>query len=201
MKALLLIASLLPLSAGAGEFTDLLMAPGLFAHAPDGPVLAYVLDREVPEGGPVPAIDDGRLRVAAAAGTHGRQLVVSREDDGKVTPIAEFPASGPNPALLYFLESTARAMAETTGGSPFYIRNRMREALAAADLGAATTPRQVVVRPFTGDPNRAKMGDFADLGLTFRFDPAAPARILELSADTAAARGGYHDRLVLIAED
>ena len=53
MKALLLIASLLPLSAGAGEFTDLLMAPGLFAHAPDGPVLAYVLDREVPEGGPL----------------------------------------------------------------------------------------------------------------------------------------------------
>jgi hypothetical protein len=201
MKALLLIASLLPLPAAAGELTDLLMAPGLFADAPDGPVLAYAVDRVVPEGGPVPAIEDGRLRVAAGEWTHGRQLVVSREDDGKVTPIAEFPASGPNPALLYFLESTVRAMAEATGGSPFYIRNRMREALAVARLGAGATPREVVAQPFAADPNRAKMGAFADLGLRFRFDPAVPARILELSADTAAAEGVYHDRLVLIAED
>ena len=48
---------------------------------------------------------------------------------------ASRPASA-NPLLLYFLETTVRAMAEATGGSPYYIRNRIREALVAADLGA-----------------------------------------------------------------
>ncbi|PJN93834.1 hypothetical protein CNY89_18115 [Amaricoccus sp. HAR-UPW-R2A-40] len=33
--------------------------------------------------------------------------------------MAQFAAGGPNPVLIYFLESTARAMAEITGGSPF----------------------------------------------------------------------------------
>ena len=43
-------------------------------------------------------------------------------------------------------------------------------------------------------------GAFADLTLQLRFDPADPARILELSADTAAGEGGYHETLVLLPE-
>ena len=45
------------------------------------------------------------------------------------------------------------------------------------------------------------MGAFADLTLRLRFDPERPESILELSADTAAGEPGYHERLVLIAED
>ena len=126
---------------------------------------------------------------------------MTREGDGKVQPIAAFPASGPNPVLLYFLETTARGMAAATGGSPFYIRNRIREALAAAPLGPADAPGEVVLRPFAADPNRARMGAFADLALRLRFDPDRPDRILELSADTPDAAGGYHQRLTLITED
>jgi hypothetical protein len=201
MKALLVLALLLPLPASAGALTDLLMAPGVLAQAPDGPVLAYRHDRTLP-GGPLPEIEDGRLFVAAATAPERRELVVTRSGDGaERLPVASFPASGPNPALLFFLETTVRVMAGATGGSPFYIRNRMREALAAADLGAAESPHAVVLHPFAADPNRPRMGGFADLALSFRFDPAEPGRILELSADTPAPEGGYHERLVLIAED
>jgi hypothetical protein len=199
MKALLL-ALLLPLPAAAGPLTDALMAPGLFAGAPDGPLLAYAEQRTVPDGA-ARADVDGRLLVAAEPGPRGRQLAVTRAAGGKVEPIAAFPASGPNPVLLYFLETTARDMAAATGGSPFYIRNRIREALAAAPLGPADAPGAVVLRPFAADPNRARMGAFADLALRLRFDPERPDRILELSADTTDAAGGYHQTLRLVTED
>jgi hypothetical protein len=59
----------------------------------------------------------------------------------------------------------------------------------------------VALAPFAADRNRERMGAFADLAIRLRFDPARPARILELSADTREAAEGYHERLVLIAED
>jgi hypothetical protein len=117
-----------------------------------------------------------------------------------VKPVGSFPTGVANPLLLYFLETTVRVMAEATGGSPYYIRNRIRDALVASDLGvAAGAAREVVLMPFAADPNGAKMGVFGDLSLRLRFDPGAPGRLLELSADTAAADDGYHDRLLLIA--
>ena len=115
-------------------------------------------------------------------------------------PVADFPASGPNPVLLYFLESTARGMAQATGGSPFYIRNRIREAVAAAGLGDGS-PLEVAIVPFAADPNRGRMGGFADLTLRLRYDEGRPDRLLELSADTAEGAEGYHHRLALIDGD
>ena len=102
-------------------------------------------------------------------------------------PVADFPASGPNPVLLYFLESTARGMAQATGGSPFYIRNRIREAVAAAGRGDGS-PLEVAIVPFAADPNRGRMGGFADLTLRLRYDEGRPDQLLELSADAAEAR-------------
>ena len=77
----------------------------------------------------------------------------------------------------------------------------MREAVAAAGLGAEGEPRDVVIEPFAEDQNRGRMGAFADLALRLRFDAARPERLLELSADTAEGDGGYHHRLTLTAED
>jgi hypothetical protein len=45
------------------------------------------------------------------------------------------------------------------------------------------------------------MGGFADLVLRLRFDADEPARLLELSADTAGGDGGYHHRLTLTGGD
>jgi hypothetical protein len=143
----------------------------------------------------------GEVRLEVVAAGDGRELRLVREDDGHATPVGTFPAGAANPVLLYFLETTVRAMAEATAGSPYYIRNRIREALAAAGLGPEGTPREVTFMPFEGDPNRARMGAFADLAIELRFDPARPARILELSADTPGGDAGYHEALVLIAED
>lgn len=210
-RPLVLLAPLVALVAlapavHAGALTDLLMTPGVFAAAPPGSAVAYAEERTVPEGGTLDSVAGGEIRLEVREDAGTRELTLVREADGAARPVGTFPASNANPLLLYFLETTVRATAEATGGSPYYIRNRMREALAAADLGAeaateAGTGREVTLVPFADDPNREKLGVFADLTLRLRFDPARPERILELSADTAPGAGGYHEKMILIAED
>ncbi len=115
----------------------------------------------------------------------------SRRATARPQPVGTFPTGVANPLLLYFLETTVRATAEATGGSPYYIRNRIREALVAADLGAGEgAAREVTLTPFAGDPNRAKMGAFADLTLRLRFDPERPAADPRTFGRYRAGRGG-----------
>lgn len=201
---LLLLPLVLPLPVTAGALSDLLMAPGLLAEAPVGSTLAYAEARQVPDGGTLEDVADGSVRIEVKADGDARALLLVRESGGAAQPVGTFAAGVANPLLLYFLETTVRATAEATGGSPYYIRNRIREALAGADLGdggTAAGPREVTLVPFAADPNRPRMGDFADLTLRVRFDPAEPGRLLELSADTAGAADGYHEKMVLIGED
>lgn len=196
MKSMFL-ALLLPLPVAAGPLSDLLMAPRLLEGVGEGPLLTYAEQRAAPDSMGGAAVSSGRLLVAVVPNGRGEQFLLSRDVDGRVEPLLEFPVNGPNPVLLYFLESTARSMAGATGGSAFHIRTRMREAVAAADLGTGTTPREVVMRPFANDQNRARMGAFAELSVRLRYDPDRPDRILELSADTQAAGHGYYERLTL----
>ena len=200
MKLLLLLPLLLPLPAFSGALTDLLMAPGVFGEAPAGEEVAYGETRTAPGEGSLEDVADGTVRLEVVGAGDGRELRLVRGDDGGAGPVGTFPAGSANPVLLYFLETTVRAMAEATGGSPFYIRNRIREALAEAGLGPEGAPGEVTLLPFENDANRGQMGGFADLAIRLRFDPERPARIIELSADTPAGEGGYHETLVLIPE-
>jgi hypothetical protein len=191
----------MPMPLAAGQLSELIMTPGVFADAGDGPLLAYAEARSVPEGTGLEPVEDGRLLLAVVAGPEGRKLALTQDAEGDERPVASFSTGTANPVLLYFLETTAQAMAEATGGSPFYIRNRMREAVGSADLGPVGDPREVVLHPFEADRNRGRMGAFADLTLSLRFDADEPGRLLELSADTAGDADGYHHRLTLNAED
>lgn len=210
----LLLALTPPLPALAGELTDLLMAPGLLADAPagaDGAILRYAHERRLPAppaGGPEQAaggilptrpVDHGR--VALMRGGDDTRLALSLSDDTRAGHVvAEFPRSGPNPVLLFFLENVVRSMATQTGGSPYYIRNRIRDSLVASGAG---TPRdgmaEVVLQPFRQDANAARMGEFANLRLAIRYDLARPGQLVALDADTGGA-AGYHETLGLIAE-
>lgn len=160
MKALLL-ALLLAQPAAAGTLSDAIFAP----HAVAGPE--------------VWRFDDGTARDLRLE-PQGDRIAMTL--DG--APVSDFGAGSAAPAMIWFLEGVVRDMAEATGGSPFYIRNRIREALAASD-----TPEVV---PFAADPNRDKMGAFADLAL--RFD-LREGRLFSLSADGGTGADGYHRSL------
>lgn len=201
MRRLLLAMLLIPAAAGAGPLSDLLMAPGPFAGAPDGPLLAYDETREVPTDSGLAPQPESTLRLVRIETSKGPALELSREIDGAAKPLTELSPEGANPVLLYFLEATVRDLSQATGGNPFYIRNRIREALVGADLGADATPREVALPLFAEDRNRERLGPYADLMLRIRFDEARPGELIELSMDTPDAADGYHHRLSLISED
>ena len=198
---LFVVLALVPLAALADAVSDLLMAPGVFAEAPVGSAVAYAEERTVPDGGSLVDVAAGAVRLEVHEDGGKRELRLVKESEGQAQPVGTCPPGVANPLLRDFLETTVRATAEATGGSPYYIRNRIREALVAADATGEGGEREAVLVPFAGDPNRAKMGAFADLTLRLRFDPERPERILELSADTAPGEAGYHEKMVLIAED
>ena len=95
----------------------------------------------MPDGGTLRRRDRRRRAARGASRTPASRRCGScaRATD-KPQPVGTFPAGVANPLLLYFLETTVRATAEATGGSPYYIRNRIREALVAADLGPGDDP-------------------------------------------------------------
>lgn len=89
-----------------------------------------------------------------------------------------------NPLLMVFLENALRSVSQATGGSPFYLRNRMREALADSLVekdGALT------MQPFVNDANREKLGVFADMALRFEVSETTPGMLVSMVAQAGPA--------------
>ena len=114
--------------------------------------------------------------------------------DGRHRGIGEFPASVGNPIILYFMESVVRDMASSAGGSPFYIRNRVKAALlepAAEEQGGADGQTvAVTLRPFEGDPNASRMQGFEHLALTVTMSEDVPGWYTSLAAVVPGEGGG-----------
>ncbi|WP_425074688.1 hypothetical protein [Sagittula sp. S175] len=118
-------------------------------------------------------------------------LLEFRQDD-KHRGLGKFPASVGNPMIMYFYEAIVRDMAEAAGGSPFYIRNRVKDALiqpseaieGEAMVGGETVPTQTIhLHPFKNDPNADRMQGFDDLELTVTMSDKVPGWYLRLVAD------------------
>lgn len=203
MKTLILALAVAAGPAAAGELTDLIMAPGVIAGGLEYDHTRHLAasKSEVPQGViPPREIDAGQVRLDRVQAEGGPKLALMRVEDGRDMPAAEFSALGPNPVLLMFLENIVRNVAVTTGGSPYYIRNRIRDALAAAPVQGGD--RQVILlHPFRDDPNAARLGDFATLAIAITLDPAQPGRLIELKADTGAGAAGYTETLKLTPEE
>ncbi|QRZ12776.1 hypothetical protein JWJ88_09175 [Paracoccus methylovorus] len=117
--------------------------------------------------------------------------------DRKVGP---FPVSGGDPALTFFLETTALNMAALTGGSPFYIRNRLKEALfRGGEVQREGEESIAVFAPFKDDENSKRMAGFDTLELRFTLgDPKRPIRrMLAETGPLSDGRPAYHSEMVL----
>lgn len=131
----------------------------------------------------------------------GKPVLELAEDTSRIKrKIGPFPSSGGDPVLTFFLETTARDMAALTGGSPFYIRNRLKDALFRGGQVERTGDTAVAVfAPFKDDKNAERMLGFQSLELRFTLqDPKQPIR--QMQALTGALAGdapAYDSRLVL----
>jgi hypothetical protein len=210
---LLALALALSPAAWAEEPGHGLFAVNVFADFDPGDRVHYSHVRSTSQADPrvQPIVDGSAILLVAENAAGERELEVTLTNDGRARPVPSFPGVATHPLLLILLESTVRNMAELTGGSPFYIRNRMREALwvaAAAPeptelaLAGATLPAElVVVRPFANDPNRSEMGAFADLQLRFVLSEDVPGGIARLEAETGPGPDGRPVLAEIIAFD
>lgn len=125
--------------------------------------------------------------------------------------LGQFPATVGNPIIMYFVETVLRDVAQEAGGSPFYIRNRIKDALVkTAPIEDATvafgsqqiTVKKITLHPFEKDKNRNKLGIYADLALTFTMSGDVPGWYVSLSALAPGADGspGYSNTLALDVE-
>lgn len=185
--------------AGAGALRaesafDIVFRSGTLDGLPEGSELHYdgsglsQAERDTDWSRVVVGLDDGAARVEAAAPDAEERRV-----------LGSFPAGVGNPIAMVFLERTVKDISEATGGSPFYIRNRMREALAAdGAVGAATADwegrevpaTEVVLVPFAQDARRAELGRFADLEIRVVVSEEVPGWYSSISAEAPAAEGG-----------
>lgn len=191
----------------AAETYDLIFRLGTLDDLPLQTVLTY--DRQVN----IPANPDYAARnTGTVALTVGDTAALDFRQGDQHRALGQFPTDVGNPVIMYFVETVLRDVAQETGGSPFYIRNRIKDALlttvpvteAALPFdGAEIATRQITLRPFADDPNRDRLGVYADLALRFTLSDDAPGWYLSLVAEAPGADGqsSYHSSLTLQGAD
>lgn len=142
--------------------------------------------------------DTGAIALSIGDTTPALAHLEFRQDD-KYRGLGRFPASVGNPMIMFFYETVVRDMAETLGGSPSYIRNRVKESLIQpSDLqigeavfdGETIETRTVQILPFENDPNKARMFGFGDMVLTVTMSEAVPGWYVSLLAEVPGEGGG-----------
>lgn len=189
-------------AAGAAGTFDLVFRSGSLDALPQGEVLEYrqsgIRAEEAKAG-------DILLSIGAENTTR-----LTREAEGRTGEIGAFRTSVGNPIILYFMESTVRDIAEITGGSPFYIRNRFRDALTVDApvtgakvmwRGGEIEARRVVLRPLEGDENAARMQGLDDLEIAITVSESVPGWYHDLSAEGGAGAQRYETRIELKPEE
>lgn len=161
--------------------------------------LVWSLHVEGPEVPGFLQVEDGSVTLSQDIDPSDGQPVLrlTQKTDQRSRRIGPFPSSGGDPVLTFFLEQTARDMANLSGGSLHYIRNRLKDALFRGGQitqdGAQAT---AIFQPFEGDPNAARMHGFQTLTLTFVMDdPSRPIR--ELRAEAGGVTPAYLNHMVL----
>ncbi|MCF8481950.1 MAG: hypothetical protein K9H25_16115 [Rhodospirillum sp.] len=200
--------------ASAGTYA-LLFREGVLDRVAESAELDYAIHRDGwsaprPEAAADATKFDGSISLKSAPDDN---VVLTIEREGRKATAGTFPRSVGNPIIMYFLESVLRDMANQAGGSPFYIRNRIKAALLEKSEvkpvsvtlnGRDVQAQEVTIHPFAKDEARARMFGFADLELVAVLSEDVPGWYYSLSAKAPSEGGGadpgYSNRLTLEPE-
>lgn len=201
LSSLALICALIATPVFADKAGDLVFAE----RGPwqiEAPGISWSLNQTGPEVEGFTPLGQGKVTLTQVTDpSDGKPVLQLAEDTDRIKrKIGPFPISGGDPSLTFFLETVARDMAALTGGSPFYIRNRLKDALFRG--GLVEQQGEVTVasfEPFKDDRNGARMLGFESLVLSFTLsDPRQPIR--KMTARTgplAGDRPPYVNEMVL----
>lgn len=195
--------------AQAGPASERVFTTNALDLLQTGQLVDYAHTRIGSLGEALNPLEDGQIRVLVQTGEDGsREAVVTMGEAGKLRPVSVWPASAGNPILPIFLESTLRTMSRATGGSTYYIRNRIKESLGTGGTinsvtvdvkGAQVAAKEIVFTPFLNDKNRERMGDFADLTLTFLVSEDLPGDIIRFAASSGDGGKAYSEEIAFSA--
>ncbi|WP_346911965.1 hypothetical protein [uncultured Roseibium sp.] len=179
----------------AAEVYDLLFKMGTLDGVSRTSVLDYERQVSARDNKELSARESGTISLSF--GPDEMAELQFRQGD-KHRTLGSFPATVGNPMIMYFVETVIRDMASTAGGSPYYIRNRVKAALVKKVPireetirvnGHDIPARSVTLYPFEGDPNRDRMRGFEDLALTITMSDQVPGWYYELKAETGGEKG------------
>ena len=193
----------------AGETYDLLFRNGTLDTIASGSDIAYLRELSGQVSDATQLSGETALRLEMLS--DGQARLFRQAEDREVAELTTDASVG-NPMAMYFLETTARQLAQVTGGSPFYLRNRLKEALledrpttdTRIDFADQSLPATVVTLvPFQNDKNRQRMGPIADLVVTVTMSDQVPGWYVSFVAEAPGGAGGtafYADRLSILGE-
>jgi hypothetical protein len=201
--ALAMLAALATASAMAEPVDRLFSQPQLGLVGP-GASLDY---RHLRRDGSGPARQSVREKtIRIERDVRSGQVLVTMDAAGRARRLAPFRGMSGNPALMVFLESVVSAVSEATGGSPLYLRARIREAMRDRIAERAVTTRhagaevaawELTLTPFRDDPHGSKLGDFAGLVLSFVLSEAVPGSFVSLKATASGDPPAYSEEIRL----
>ncbi|RTL97830.1 hypothetical protein EJV44_07640 [Ancylobacter aquaticus] len=131
--------------------------------------------------------DDPTKRIA--------DVLIHRGDkEGEAGP---FPTMNGNPIAMILLERDVKELAQLSKGSPFYLRNRVREHLSSGTVAPARFSYdghevegwKLTMRPFAEDPNKDKLLELAGRRYEFLFSDAVPGGLYSIDVVTPKAAG------------
>lgn len=204
-------------AASAEQISALLFREGVLDGMGAGTEIAYAYRRDgrsapLPPGAAVdPPLD---ATVTLSVGPENEVQLALTAGEGR-QGVGTFPQEVGNPLIMLFLETVLRDMASQSGGSPFYIRNRIKESLlaeveaeprrVALPDGREVSGQEVRVLPFAADAARDRMAGFADLAIVAVVSPEVPGWYYSLAAEAPAQRGsdaaGYSSSMVFLSEE
>ncbi|WJS83293.1 hypothetical protein [Paracoccus sp. TOH] len=194
-----IVAAVSPLQADeAGDLVFADRGPWNLAQGP----LVWQISQTGPVAEGFTPLGKGTITLRAAKDpSDGKPVLELAEETARIKRrIGPFPVSGGDPVLTFFLETTARDMAALTGGSPFYIRNRLKDALfRGGELRHEGDVTIASFAPFRDDKNRERMAGFDTLELRFTLgDPKQPIRsMVARTGSLAGGRPAYDSEMVL----
>lgn len=174
---------------------ELLFREGTLNTIPANATLAYHRTVSAPGSRPLELQNTGPIRLQL---TSDNMAEIQFGAHDKRKRVGAFPASVGNPLIMYFLETVVRDLSSLAGGSPFYMRNRIKAELLKTHPVQEVTLRLadrdveaqlIVLYPFKNDPASDRMRGIETLALSVVFSGDIPGWYYSLSAETTTARG------------
>lgn len=135
--------------------------------------------------------DDLRLGVAKVGGKGERDVVFKVFTGDQARDPQNWPELTVNPVFIWYLDRTVATLSSLAGGSPMYLKHKIREALGKATAeavkadynGQSVDAYQVKISPFAEDANASKMQGFHNSSITIVVSNQVPGYFVNLQSN------------------